>query len=177
MPPSAGWLVLWAELGPSHRTGPAGLASLGRAPALMGRRLGRTTTGGVGPAERRTGHRAVAARGPVALERRARSHPLANRRRLIDRWHQGHRRRRRLTCRRPSGLLTPVVPTAMPALCTHVVRLRAAHLSCRLPRPVVPPPVAAARRALAQMLAAGHPVQRAQWRQRLRGHGVWLGRK
>jgi hypothetical protein len=175
-PPLTGWLVLGAVLGPSHSTGPAGFASVGRAAALIGRRLGRAPTGGMWPAKRRTGHRSVAARRPVALEGCARPHPLANGRTLIDRWHHGHCHRRRAASGTPPGLLTPVVPAAVPAVCTHVVRLRAAHLSCRLSRPVVPPSMPAAGRALAQVLAVGHPVQGAPRRQRLRRHNVWLRR-
>jgi hypothetical protein len=176
-PPLSHRLVLRAVLGPSHSTGPARLASLGRAAALIDRRLGCTTpTDGMRSTKRRPRHRAIAARRSVALERCAGPHPLADTRRLTDRWHHCHSHGGRAVCRRPPRLLTPIVPAAVPAVRTHVVRLRAAHLSRGLSRPVVPPSVPAAGRALAEVLAIGHTVHGAQRRQRLGRHEVWLRR-
>jgi hypothetical protein len=176
-PPLSPRLVLRAVLGPSHSTGPARLASLGRAVALIDRRLGCTTPiDGMRSTKRRPRHRAIAARRSVALERCAGPHPLADTRRLTDRWHHCHSHGGRAVCRRPPRLLTPIVPAAVPAVRTHVVRLRAAHLSRGLSRPVVPPSVPAAGRALAEVLAIGHTVHGAQRRQRLGRHEVWLRR-
>jgi hypothetical protein len=168
--------VLRTVLGASHSARPAGLASLGPPAALIGRRLGSTPNGGMGSTKQRSGHRAVAARRPVALEGYARPTPLANTRRRVDRWHHGHCRRWRAACRPPPGLLTPVVPPAVSAVGTDVVRQRAAHLSRGLARPVVPPSVPAAGRALAEVLASGHAVHGAQRRQSLRRHNVRLRR-
>ena len=98
--------------------------------------------------------------------------------RVDDRRHDGHSRRRRPRSRRssPAGPLATVNPSTVPAVRAHVVRLRAAHLAHRLPRPVVPPSVATTCRALAQVLAVGHTVHRAERRKRLGGHTVGLRR-
>ena len=93
--------VLRAVLGPSHGTSAARLTGLGRAAALDGRWFGCGAAGCMGATEGRPGHRAVPARCPVALERRARPRRLADTRCLSDHWHDSHPCGRRAECGAP----------------------------------------------------------------------------
>jgi hypothetical protein len=168
-------LVLRAVLGSADRTSPAWLARFGRAPALNGRRRSRTAPPtGVRSAECRTRHGAVAAGRTGARQRGARRRTPSAARGLTHRRHHGHCRSGRAPCRRPPRLLTTVVPPTVPAIRAHIVSLRTFHLARRLSRPIVPPSVSATSRTLAEVFASGHAVHRAQRRQRLGRHAVWL---
>lgn len=178
-PPGGSWsgLVLRAVLGAANRARPARLAGLRRTVTPTRARSGRAPIG-VGSAERRPGHRSVAARCPITLQRRTHRGRAPV---LQGRGHGLHRRHSHggvPAARPPSDLFTTVKPPSVSTVRTDVVRPRARDLTEGLSRPVVPPAMPAARRALSQALAVGHPVHRAQRRQRLRRHevGLRLGR-
>jgi hypothetical protein len=132
----------------------------------------------MGSTERRSGHHAIPAWCPVALQRCTDPAPGDGVRRLDVRRHDSHSDGRCPTSgrHRPAGPLTPINPSTVPADRTHVVGLRPAQLADRFSRPVVPPSVPTAGRALAQVLAVSHPVHRAERRERLRRHAVGLRR-